>query len=714
MILSQDNKSEQKEYFPGNSEKELVGSSTSLKETKKLDDDFWVLPHYWLSIGVRGGYYFVLNQYKDLFGSTPIFNLAVGLNPRIVNNLIPELEIGWSPISLEVDKHGSYNFFFGGINLRYEYPLTELFNLFGSVGGGLNYEVLDINSDYEDDQSFINPYIKAGVGLDINIDYAYNVNVTGEYRAFLSKDEHLHGISTMLGVSYRFGADPQSSLNKYLSVKDNVDHIFPAKATYYSLNGIGKLKVKNKLKRRIKKMKTSVFIEDYMDAASYGDEMLNIQPDSTYSLDLRTILNSKAHNLTEDKDVTLVLKLHYEFDNDDRVYEYEIVKDVKLYKRNALTWEDTRNIGAFVTLNDGPVKSFSRGCITSITDEWNKDKYFLPSVNMRKAVAVWSGLSSINVTYVSDPRGFKSTFTDTSLVDFVQYPRDFLKSKTGDCDDFVVTYCSLLENIGVNTAVVTVPGHIFMAFDVGVSPDQIETLGLNKQDVLVKDNRVWLPLETTMISKKKPFKSAWKSGLGKYNSAELGTVELIPIETCQNLYKPISFESTEFSPTPAKSIATMFVSNIKPLRNKKVINKIKDPLVKAIAYARYKMFAKAIQQLKQLLKGKISKKKKSRKSKRQYKYPKKIIYANLGNVYFEKKDFTNAQKYFQKTLSIEDNYVPAVVGMIRLTEVQDRAGDRSKYLTKLPESVKKRYNLSRQLSSRASDDDDISLFWITE
>jgi transglutaminase-like putative cysteine protease len=34
--------------------------------------------------------------------------------------------------------------------------------------------------------------------------------------------------------------------------------------------------------------------------------------------------------------------------------------------------------------------------------------------------------------------------------------------RAGDCDDLSILYCSLLEAIGIRTAFVTIPGHIFM------------------------------------------------------------------------------------------------------------------------------------------------------------------------------------------------------------------------------------------------------------
>ena len=58
-------------------------------------------------------------------------------------------------------------------------------------------------------------------------------------------------------------------------------------------------------------------------------------------------------------------------------------------------------------------------------------------------------------------------------------------------------------------------GHIFLMFDSGVKPDDVERYFLDQSEVVVLNDKVWVPIEATLVGK--PFFSAWKQGALKYN-----------------------------------------------------------------------------------------------------------------------------------------------------------------------------------------------------
>lgn len=74
-----------------------------------------------------------------------------------------------------------------------------------------------------------------------------------------------------------------------------------------------------------------------------------------------------------------------------------------------------------------------------------------------------------------------------------------------------VLVCSLLESRGVNTGFITVPGHIFPAFDTGISAADYRSVHPNQAMTLSQGGTLWLPLEITMLDGKNDFLSAWKS-----------------------------------------------------------------------------------------------------------------------------------------------------------------------------------------------------------
>jgi len=56
-------------------------------------------------------------------------------------------------------------------------------------------------------------------------------------------------------------------------------------------------------------------------------------------------------------------------------------------------------------------------------------------------------------------------------------PRETLRLRTGDCDDLAVLYAALLENVGIDTALVDVGDHVLTMFDTGLLARQRRTAG---------------------------------------------------------------------------------------------------------------------------------------------------------------------------------------------------------------------------------------------
>ena len=108
---------------------------------------------------------------------------------------------------------------------------------------------------------------------------------------------------------------------------------------------------------------------------------------------------------------------------------------------------------------------------------------------------------------------------DKSAFDTVKYPGDMLRDKIGDCDDLTALFGSLMANLGIETMFLDVfkpgAGHIFVMFDSGVKPDDVSKYFLDESEVVVLNNKVWIPVEATLVGK--PFFSAWKQGALKYN-----------------------------------------------------------------------------------------------------------------------------------------------------------------------------------------------------
>lgn len=129
-----------------------------------------------------------------------------------------------------------------------------------------------------------------------------------------------------------------------------------------------------------------------------------------------------------------------------------------------------------------------------------------------------------NMVYTSSPRAEQ---------DYVQFPHETFKLKGGNCDDLSVCFSSLLESVGIQTALVDYKpvngiGHVNVLVNTQLSPSQAGLITSNDSKYIVRKNdqgleEVWIPVETTSLS---DFNKAWDLGAQKFNEDALNDLGL--------------------------------------------------------------------------------------------------------------------------------------------------------------------------------------------
>jgi len=139
--------------------------------------------------------------------------------------------------------------------------------------------------------------------------------------------------------------------------------------------------------------------------------------------------------------------------------------------------------------------------------------------NFYSAAHLFDALSELGIRYHSDP--LIPFYRD----DRVQYAYETLELKSGDCDDLVVLYASLLESVGINSAFVEVRdpeaelAHVYLMFNSGIIAQDGHLISSNDKRYVLRENSigqktVWIPVETTILED--GFEEAWKSGALQY------------------------------------------------------------------------------------------------------------------------------------------------------------------------------------------------------
>jgi len=200
-----------------------------------------------------------------------------------------------------------------------------------------------------------------------------------------------------------------------------------------------------------------------------------------------------------------------------------------------MTWSDDRRPAAFVTAKDPAVLTLSKGVTGYIRQKGPEAM----NAKLLTAMGIYSALDLFGVSYVTDPEiTFAERIQNKSLTDFLQFPRQTLEYKAGDCDDLSILYSALLESVGVETAFITVPGHIFIAFNTDLKAEAASRSFSNLSELIARDGAVWIPVEVT--ERRGGFMKAWVEGAREWREAVSGgTAGFIPVRQAWREYEPV-------------------------------------------------------------------------------------------------------------------------------------------------------------------------------
>ncbi|MDA0745306.1 MAG: hypothetical protein O2954_02235, partial [bacterium] len=292
-----------------------------------------------------------------------------------------------------------------------------------------------------------------------------NVGLGVNYKAFRFDFTHSPG-KRGLGQTQRYGFtasfDPASSAVRILRVEGQ--DLFASYYRTYQNAVVGQILLQNKSDQSLE-CRVTVSLPGY-EQASHRETVIVRKGGKVQEVPLRVSLSDAVLAVT--KDVAIVVEVKVEYTTETRKRSDKQSGKLVLYGRGALLWDDIGRAAAFVTSRDPEVAAFARHVshqVSSYARMRRMDR------NILQAGAVFEALRIYGIKYQVDSNNpYAQVVGEDWPFDNIQYPRELLRRRTGDCDDCTVLYCSLLENLGIATAVVDVPGHIFALFDVGVDP----------------------------------------------------------------------------------------------------------------------------------------------------------------------------------------------------------------------------------------------------
>lgn len=510
-------------------------------------NDYYRFP---LSIGIE---YQNLSPFADYASGYNIFDLSVNLRWPIPSKPVfqPSLRLGMMNFDnqdLTEPLKWDSTHWYGLLGLAYANRFQKNFEIGGELMAGISQAVFPNLLPEVGTVGSLNLLIEAGARISLNpsfnmsIDIHPNLKYLHSFSYLNDYDGFILGIG--FSASYRFGEDPDAPSAIIRSLKfseTDIPDLFAAMQSYYVDNALGSVKVTNSEKHDIQDLEISFFQAGFMDTPTPAASIPVLSGGE--SIDIPIFASFNREVFTVEGITPLTGEIIATYTSRGRPAEQRISVTYDLYDKTSMVWDDDRKVAAFITPADSALRNYAsfirQSCRESTIPAYSEPMQF--------AVQVFHALGEIGILYQVDPTlPFTEVQGNLMVVDSISLPRTTLKNITGDCDDLTVLYNSLLETVGIETAFITTPGHIYAAYNTKVPTRDFGKIHPDRKMTISIDGELWVPVEITMIGKT-GFLEAWRTGVEEWTryDNETSLRAFYKTRESQELYRPVGLTETD-------------------------------------------------------------------------------------------------------------------------------------------------------------------------
>jgi len=368
-------------------------------------------------------------------------------------------------------------------------------------------------------------------GTEFFLSPYFSLTADGTYTRRVFSREPLNSFNMAVGL--RLNLSEIMGGNTRLRVeKQEQFRVFPVSWAWYENNPVATVRVTNEEPNAITNVQLSIFMDSYMSQPWTFAVVPRLGAGESIDIPVTALFNEAMMNLTETVNANGLLEINYRSLGTRKVASTAI--QMPIFHRNTLSWDDDRRAAAFVSPNDFAVRYFTRYIENTINPN---TRYGNAPPNVVHAAALFEALRLYGITYVVVPAtSFVNVSANESVLDNVSFPYQALYYRGGDCSYLSILFCSLLEALGIESAFITIPGHIYIAFEVGSS-----TWNAGSADIIETEidgvRKRWLPIEVTIP--REGFTRAWRVGARQWRSAGTNAA-LYRIRDCWEVYPSVT------------------------------------------------------------------------------------------------------------------------------------------------------------------------------
>ena len=346
------------------------------------------------------------------------------------------------------------------------------------------------------------------------------------------------GLTAGVVVNIKFSTEKASGLvDAEVECDENV---FPLIYTIYKTNPIGTITISNHESAEIRNVKVKFRAEGYTASEMECGTIRMLKKNKSEQIPFYADFSDKILRFSEAGKVSGEVVVEYELLGDKRVSVVPVT--ISVYNRNSMRWVDSAILSSYVSTNAQEILELSKYFVGVARNHFRTGL----NKNMQFAIYIHEGIRSLGVVCEEkSDTPYNTTHLDFTQLDYVQYPYQTLSYRSGDKDDIGVLFMSMLESVGIGAAYIPLEDDFIVAIELGENERALLNLFNNTDNLLVVDDKIWLPVSMSSIHK--DFAECWKRGVQKVSEALEADMDIdfIILSDAWQTYPPSGFSSGE-------------------------------------------------------------------------------------------------------------------------------------------------------------------------